>query len=73
MNLFYILGSIGGIIVLIDGGLQLIKWIGIKHKKYMKYKTFYERNHRDDDIKLPMGFRTEKEQAEIEARVARKG
>lgn len=73
MNLFYILGSIGGIIVLIEEGWQFIKWIGAKHRKYMKYKTFYEQSHHDDDAKLPMGFRTEKEQAEIEARVDRKG
>ena len=73
MNMLYILGAIGGIVVLVEETVQFVKWIGIKHRNYEKYKKFYDRNHSGDDIKLPMGFRTEKEQAEIEARVARKG
>lgn len=73
MNVLYILGALGGVVVLIEELVQFVKWIGIKHRKYMKYKSFYDKNHKDDDIKLPMGFRTQKEQAEIEARVAKKG
>lgn len=74
MNALYILGSIGGIIVLVEELIQFIKWIGFKHRKYMKYKSFYDKNHKEgDDIKLPMGFRTQKEQEEIEARMVKKG
>ena len=73
MNVFYILGAIGGIIVLVEEMFQFVKFIQIKYRKYKKYKKYYERNHSGDDVKLPVGFRTEKEQAEIEARMARKG
>lgn len=74
MNILYILGAIGGIIVLVEELIQFVKWVGFKYRKYIKYKSFYDKNHKnDDDIKLPMGFRTQKEQAEIEARMVKKG
>ena len=74
MNILYILGAIGGTIYLIEELFQLILLIRAKYRKYWKYKSFYDKNHKnDDDIKLPMGFRTQKEQAEIEARMVKKG
>ena len=73
MNILYILGAIGGTIYLIEELLQLILLIRAKYKKYWKYKSFYDKNHKNDDIKVPMGFKTEKEQAEIEARMVKKG
>ena len=73
MTAIYILGSIGGIIVLIEETIEFAKWVMAKRRKYAKYKAFYEKNHKDTDYKLPMGFKTYKELEEIEARVAKKG
>lgn len=71
MNVLYILGSIGGIIAGIEVAL---KWLNIFvgwHRHYIKVQAYYERNHKRDE-KIPMGFMTEKERAEVEDRLMAK-
>ena len=70
MNWFVILGCVGGICCLVDYIIQIVQKIIQTYKKYHKYKRAYDRQHME---KPAMGFKTEKEQqAEIEARMARK-
>lgn len=74
MNALYILGSIGGILVIIEELISFAKGLKRIIKEIRKYERFYRKHHSDNDnTKVPMGFRTEKEQAEIEAMMARKG
>ena len=73
MKILCILGAIGGIIYFIEELVQLILVIRAKYRKYRKYKSFYDKNYKNEDVKVPMGFKTEKEQAEIEAKMAKKG
>lgn len=65
MELFYILGSFGGIIVLVEEGYaigrSIVKW----YKKYQKMKHYYEKHSKNDNVKLPMGFRTKKEENDL--------
>ena len=68
MNVLYILGAIGGILAGIDVISGWVVILGHKYMKYCKMRSYYMRHHGDSD-KPPMGFRTEKEQAEIEDRL----
>ncbi len=71
MNILYILGAIGGILV----GIDKVIWFALHFKywlaKYQKMKRCYERN-RESGEKLPMGFMTEKERTKIEDRLTAK-
>lgn len=71
MNILYILGSIGGIFVLIRETLRLINSFGAWHREYRRMKAHWERD-RDKNVKMPMGFTTAKERAEIEDRLTSK-
>ncbi len=74
LTALYILGSIGGIIVLIEEVVQFVKSIRLRSKNFAKYKRYYDEHHDDDDETKPtMGFKTNKEQKEIEAKMAKKG
>lgn len=68
MNWLTILGCIGGIACLVDYICQGIAKLNRVRKKYYKYKRAYDQQHPE---KPAMGFKTEKEQAEIEARYNR--
>lgn len=71
MNLLYILGSLGGILVGIDVISGWAERFSIWYRKYQKMKHCYERNKNDGE-KTPMGFMTEKEREEIEDRLQAK-
>lgn len=68
MKVLYILGAIGGIIAGID--CLMGYWVIFKHKykKYCEMKDYYVK-HVGKLSKIPMGFKTEKEQSEIEDRL----
>ena len=72
MNVFYVLGSIGGIIVLLEEFCVFIRVFKRFVKKYKRYEKFYKSHGEDDEIKIPIGFKTQKEQAEFEARLKTK-
>lgn len=72
LTALYILGSMGGILILAEEVGLFVKKFVKKYKQYQKYEAYYERAH-NEGVKIPMGFRTEKEQTEIEAMMAKKG
>lgn len=72
LTALYILGSMGGILILAEEVRLFVKKLMKKYTQYKKYEAYYKKTH-NEGVKIPMGFRTEKEQTEIEAMMAKKG
>lgn len=69
MNVFYFLGAIGGILVIIEETISMVKAIIRFVDKYKTMERYYHKNH-SSKTKTPMGFKTRKEEAEIEAKLS---
>ena len=73
MKTLYVLGAIGGCCALAKEVISLanrgIEW----YKEYQRMKRSYKRHKTEDNMySIPIGFRTEKEQREIEAKLKSK-
>lgn len=74
MSILYILGSIGGIIMLIEFVHDRVLDFRIWYRKYRKMELYYQRHQQiANNVKAPMGFRTEKEEQELQDRLTWKG
>lgn len=68
MDVIQFFGCLGGIVYLVCFIIKLTQAVIKVMRDYEKYKFAYEANKEDDNVKT-IGFKTEKEKAEIEARL----
>lgn len=69
MNLLTVLGSIGGTIFLITYVVKICMMFYRFYRDYKKYESAYHDRNDEEEVKT-IGFKTKKEQEEIEAKMA---